>query len=198
MKARIYKKCTDPRVFGFGVFLPSKIYNYISKYKKEILPYTKWFIKKRHSYPKSNSMVAHITIKYLMYHKRESNKDIRELIPELKEISKRYLPIKISVKGIKIGTKYKDIGILLNFKSNKKIKDFHKEVLDKLKGKIDIFQEMDGANFSPHIAIGAAEKTKSNLKVLREIAKESRKDKKVNLILKIPYIFFKKLGPKKF
>ena len=48
-----YKSCTDPKAFGFGIFIPDKFYTYILKYKKQVMPYVDWFVKKRDN-PKRN------------------------------------------------------------------------------------------------------------------------------------------------
>lgn len=190
-----YKKCTDPRVFGLGVFVPKKYYSYIKKYVKEINPYVDWAVKKDYKYPGTNATRMHITVKYLGYHKKYSNSQIKKLIPEIKEIAKEYLPLKIKVKGIRIETKYKQAGVLLNYKTDKKAKKFHNEIIKKLGSKIDIFENMDGRNFGQHIVIGAGQKTSKNIRELRKIAKKSKKDKEITIKLSEPYIFFKGKGP---
>jgi 2'-5' RNA ligase len=190
-----YKKCTDPRVFGFGIFLPKKYYFYILKYKKEVSPYVDWFVKKNYKYP-INFMRPHITLKYLGYHSKYSNRQIEKLIPELSEIARKYLPMKITIRGLSIGTKYETAGILLNFKPKDKVRKFHQELIKTLKNKIDFFENMDLKNFEPHIVLGSGPKTKENLKRLREIEKKSRKDKKVELTLTDCYILFKNKGPR--
>jgi len=190
----IYKRCTNPEVFGFGVFIPKKYYYYILKYKKRALPYINWFVKKDYKYP-SNLMRAHITLKYLGYHSKYTNREIEKLIPDLVKISKKYFPIKIKVKVLIIGTKYQDAGVLLNFEPKNKLKKFHNEIVKKLGNKIDIFENMDLKNFEPHIALGSGSKTKENLKNLKKIERESKKDRQVEIILNEAYIFFKNKGP---
>lgn len=191
----IHEKCTSPEVFGFGLLLPKEIYPYIQNYQAPLSKYVNWFVKESYQYPGSNSMVAHVTLKYLGYHKEHSNEEISKLIPELIKISRKHLPLRIKVKGIEIGTKYSNIGVLLKFKPSKEIKSFHNELIKELGNKIDIFKEMDGDNFEPHIAIATAEKTETNLKELRKIAKDSQKDLELELELSEPYIFMKDKGP---
>lgn len=191
-----YKKCTDPKVFGFGILLPiDKILPSVKKYEKKIKPYIEWGAFKEKHKKGSNLMPLHIAIKYLGYHKNYSNKEIKKLLPELKEICEKYLPIEIIVRGLKIGTKYDNIGILLNYKTDPKVKRFHNEILKKFNGRIDIFENQDGKNFSQHITLAAAKKTNKNLIELRKIAKESKKDKPIRLKCNEAYIFFKE-GPK--
>ncbi len=190
-----YKKITDNKVFGFGIFVPKRYYPYILKYKREIGPYINWFIKKDYKYPRTNSMRMHITIKYLGYHKKYSNKEILRLAPKLKEISLKYLPLEVKVRGIKVGTKHDDVGVLLNFKRNPKIDKFHNEIINSLGKDIDNFENIDGKNFAQHITISSGQKTHDNIKNLRRIARESKFDKEIKIVCGQPYIFLKKIGP---
>lgn len=190
----IYKRCTDPKVFGFGVLVPKKDYRKILKYKKEIKPHVDWVVKTQ-NYPKSNSMVPHLSIKYLGYHENYSNEEIMEIAKDIKKISKRYLPIKMKFHGIKIGTKRDNLGVLLNSKFPTSVKEFHNEVISKLRNKIDIFKDIDGRNFEPHITIASGKKNKENMKALRLVKKKSKKDKVTKIELKDMYIYLKKKGP---
>lgn len=189
-----YKKCTDPNVFGFGIFIPDEFYPYIEKYKKEVLPYVDWFVEKKDN-PKRNTMRPHITIKYLGCHKEHSNTEILRLKDDLNEIASRYLPLKIKVRGIKIGTRW-GIGILLNYTLEDRIKQFHQEVIRKLGDRIDIYEDIDGKNFGPHIALGScAIFDKAKYKKLKEIERRSRRDKEIEILLTDAYIYLKGKGP---
>ena len=110
---------------------------------------------------------------------------------------KKFLPLKIQVKGITIGTKYSQVGVLLNFKPLIKIRKFHRELIKKMKNKLDIFKNMDGKNFNPHIVLGSGEKTPENVRKLKEIARKSKKDKLINIKMTAAYIYFKGIGPKR-
>ena len=182
-----YKKCTNDKIYGFGIVIPSKNYDYCAgRYIKIIEPFMDWTIKK---IPPKNKRGLHINIKYLGYRKNYSKKHIKKLIPELKEISKKFLPLEIEVKGIKIATgKYNSIGVLLNYKSNPKIKKFHKEVMTKLKNKIDFFEYSDEKNFRHHIVIGSCPIKNQNLKTLRKLSRKSKNDKTTKIICKNIYL----------
>jgi 2'-5' RNA ligase len=197
----IYKKCSDPYVFGFGIFLPSAFYKHVSKYREKVEPLTDFFVKSRYNYKKKpipNSMRLHITIKYLGYHKNYSNREIESLIPDLKEISKKYLPLEINVKGLDIRQNknyYPGGGVLIKFWPTDKIRKFHEEVIKKLN--VDIFRNMDGKNFDPHIVLAGYDVRKADVTKLKRIVYSSRKDKEMLLRLTEPYIFFKNRGPVK-
>jgi 2'-5' RNA ligase len=186
----IYTKQTDPNVFGFGILIPEKYYSYIQRYRKELLPYVDWFVKRR-KYT-NNEMGPHITIKYLSYHKDYSNQEIKKRIPELREICKRYLPFEIKVNGIGVKKINNRISIFLKFKPKLKLKEFHNEVL-RLKG-IDLFLDIDAENYDPHIAIATAEWNKENWKRIGQIIKKHKKDKSIRVLCNDAYIFFKKKG----
>jgi 2'-5' RNA ligase len=191
----IYEKCTSFEVFGLGLFLPKEAYLYLKKYEKPMKRIVDWFVKDDYKYPGSNSMIPHITLKYLGYHSEHTNEEISKLAPEILQIIKKYLPIKIEVRGIEVGSKYSNLGVLLRFRPSEKLKKLHEEIIQKLGDKIDLFKKMDGDNFEPHIAIATAEKTKENQKALERIARKSCKDKEIELILTEPYIFMKDKGP---
>jgi hypothetical protein len=189
-----YKKCEDPEVYGFGILIPVKqIYPYIEKYRSRISPFLDWVVSKQN---KGNSMMAHIAIKYLGFHKNYSNAQIKKLVPELKEISKKYLPLEIDVSGLKIGTKFNNVGVLLDYKAPPLLRKFHNEVINRLGDKIDFFEDRDGKMFEHHISLGAGPKVSNNIKALRGIARESKKDDSFKVSLKDAYVFFKKEGPK--
>jgi len=193
---RTYKRCTEQEVFGLGIFLPLSSYKYIAKYRKKIRPLVEWFVKARYSYPGTNKMRPHITIKYLGYHKKYSNKEIKKLTPKIKEISKKYLPLEIKIKGLNLGMNpayYPCGGILLDFKPKTKVRRFHQDIIQSLK--VDIYKNIDRSNFDPHIALAEFDMRKADIKKLKEIVKESKKDKELRIRLTSVYIFFKNKGP---
>ena len=185
-----YKRCNNDRIYGFGIYIPKEHYNYCAgRYTKKLGTIADWTIKKN---PEVGRRGLHLSIKYIGYRKNYSKKYVEKLIPELKKIAKKYLPLKIEVKGIKISSsKYDSLGVLLNCKSNPKISKLHKEIIFKLGKKMDFFEYSEGKNFRQHIVIASCPSNNHNLKLLRELARNSKNDKLTEIICRKLYITYR-------
>jgi 2'-5' RNA ligase len=197
----IYKKCADPYVFGFGIFLPPYFYKHVAKYRKKIEPLADFFVRAKYNYKKKpipNSMGLHIAVKYLSYHKKYSNREIEKLFPKLREILGKYLPMEIKIKGLEIRQNknyYPRGGVLIKFEPMDKIRKLHQEVIEELD--VDIFKNIDGKNFDPHITLAGYDVRNADIPKLKKIVNSGKKSREIKLKLTKAYVFLKNKGPVK-
>ena len=185
----VHARHTDPNVFGFGILIPKKHYNYVKEYKKELSQYTDWFVNRS---PKSkNEIGMHITIKYLGCQKDFEDRYMLSKAPELRRFCRIFLPIEITVSGIGAKRIKDKISIFLKFKPKEKLRKFHNAV-STIEG-IDHFLDIDGKNYDPHIAIATAEWSKENWKRINDIIRK-HKNKETVILCRDAYLFLKKKG----
>ncbi|MHB9019674.1 MAG: hypothetical protein ACYC3G_02265 [Minisyncoccota bacterium] len=135
--------------------LPKEVTALMNKINKKLKGLSNW---------QQNSKTAHISIKYLGYYKNYSRKYIIKLIPDIKEISKKFLPIKLNIKGVKINgvPKSDKLDVFILIKRDKKIQALHNQIKRKLQNKIDHFTDWEGSLFLPHVTVLNANKSHIN------------------------------------
>jgi 2'-5' RNA ligase len=161
----VYKKTTSCNVYNIMLMLPKEVTAIMNKITKKLKGLYSW---------QQNSKTPHISIKYLGLHKNYSKKYIIKLLPEIKEISKKILPIKLNIKGIKINEvpKSDKLDVFILIKKDKKIQALHNQIKNKLRSRIDHFSDWEGKNFLPHITVLSANKIhikeiKRKIKILK-------------------------------
>lgn len=118
----------------------------------------------------------HIGLKYMAYENDYSDKHMMDLIPEIKKIAEKYLPMQMEIDELggfwnKPEWPSKPI-IFLKVKLTKELKNFHNELRDCLKDKSDTFFFAEGKNYTPHITLGVG--NEKYTKELIEIVKSPR------------------------
>jgi 2'-5' RNA ligase len=183
-------KFKHPHVYGLMAIVDKKDYRFLSKYKKQLNPYVEFYMKKEVF---DNIAPQHISLCYFSYPKKYPQKYVKQLIPAINKVAKKYLPLKIKVQGLKgaweLGWNFP--AILWNIKNFKEINKFHKELIKILKCKIKHFNDKD-LDFTPHIGIALGKKEK--IPELKRIVSKSKKDKIIELNISSLQIFFPK-GP---
>ncbi len=99
----------------------------------------------------------HISCRYLGYRDEADFERIREIIPLLKEIYDKFLPIECSVGRLftswEPNPNYKSKLLMVKMQSPK-LKLLHEEILQKTK-KFSVFSGVEGENFNPHFTLGS-------------------------------------------
>jgi 2'-5' RNA ligase len=131
----------------------------------------------------------HISMCYFSYPDKYPRERIKLLVPKIIAVLKKYLPLKVKVKGL-MGAWEIDLGvpgILWNIQDFSKINQFHNELIDVLKEDIEHFNDPE-MDFSPHIglALGNPEK----IEELKKIIKESKQNKEIELTIDRIQIFY--------
>ncbi len=177
-----------PHRYGLMAMVSKKDYIFLKMYKDRLDPNIKFYMKEDFF---DDIAPQHISICYFSY----PEKYVEKLIPKINEIIKKYLPLKVKVKGLLGGW---EIGIgvpaiLWNITDFEEIKKIHEEIISALKGDITHFNDPE-MDFTPHvgIALGYDEK----IEELKSIIKESKEDPEFELTIDRFYIFYPN-GPKK-
>ena len=137
----------------------------------------------------------HISVCYFSYHEKYPEEYVKKLVPKINETIKKYLPLKIKVRGL-LGGWEAGIGvpaILWNVTDFEEIKKLHKELISTLKKYINHFNDLE-MDFTPHIGIALGNDKK--IEELKEIIKESKNDPEFELTIDNFYIFYPN-NPKK-
>lgn len=129
----------------------------------------------------------HVGLKYLGYENKFTDRYMLKFVPELKIMAKKYLPLKLTIKGLGAfwsSPKWpqKQPVIFLRVIPNKKLNAFHKEIRACVRNKVDIFLLAEGRNYTPHCTLGLGRPEK--IKELRKLVVQSRKDKPITIVAK--------------
>jgi hypothetical protein len=188
------KEFKHPHTYGVMVMVDKKDYNYISKYRKKLKPYVEFFMKKDNF---ENIAPQHISMCYFSYPDKYPKEYVIKLLPKIKEIAEKYLPLKVAVKGLlggwEIGFKspvssgQESPVIMWNITDFTKINRFHEELISALKSKVQHFNEKN-LDFSPHIGIALGKQ--ENLPQLKRLVQQSKHDKEIILTLSSVQIYF--------
>ncbi len=180
-----------PHRYGLMLMVSKKNYAHLEKYKAELDPYIKFYMK-----PDFFDDIApqHISICYFSYPEKYPEEIASKLVPKINTVIKKHLPLKIKIKGLMGGW---EIGlgapaILWNIISFDNINTVHHEIIAALKNDIEHFNDPE-TDFTPHIgiALGKAEDTT----ILKEIIEKSKNDPIIELTIDRVYIFYPN-GPK--
>jgi len=175
-----------PNKYGLMLMVDKKDYKFIKKYKKKLDPYIEFYVK-----PKMFNDVApqHISLCYFSYPERYPREYIRKLIPKIIKIAKKYLPIKLKVKGLIGGWElnWKFPVIMWNVIDFSKINKFHEKIINSLKNDIDHFNDT-GLEFEPHIGIALGKK--ESIEKLKTIVNATKNDEEFEIQLSSLEIFF--------
>lgn len=123
---------------------------------------------------------AHLTVKYLGYSSPSfTEDDVFNLLPKISDISKKYIPLKIYIRGIDIfchNEAEERVFYLVYLKvlPNPELERFHADVMSSLGSAIDAFPHADGPNFKPHITISKGV-PQNNVDRIKKLIVRSRK-----------------------
>lgn len=183
-----------PPIYGVMAMIDKKDYKFVSKYKTQLSHHIQFYMKKEHF---GHIAPQHISMCYFSYPKKYPKKFIKKLIPHIIEISRKYLPIKIKVKGLKGGWEvgmesptlagHESPLIMWNITNFKEINLFHKNLIKELKIHIKHFNDPD-LEFTPHIGVALGKD--SDLGNLKTIVKNSKKDDEIELNISSLQIYF--------
>lgn len=164
-----YNKCRGFNVYNV-VVLSTQLTYLTKEINKKLKKFCNWIEK-----PKK----THITLKYLGYFENYKEKEILRLIPKIKKISIKYMPLKIRLLSINIfENKEQDLlSIFIKVKKSKKLREFHYKLKYSLKP-IDHFTFQEGHYYSPHITLAHA-KIKNKEKIVRLIEKIKFKEREI-------------------
>ena len=100
---------------------------------------------------------AHLGLKYLGYDRDYEIEERIDLVPEIKSVVDRYLPMEIRISGLggfwnTSEWPSKPI-IFLRIEENKRLRETHEELRRILKGRVDTFELAEGEHYTPHITI---------------------------------------------
>lgn len=129
---------------------------------------------------------AHLTIKFLGHSSDYLNDEkIIELLPEIYEVSKNYLPLSIFVRGFSTFTygNNKNSVIFLKVMPNEQLENFHNEICEVFAKRFEIFPHADQENFEPHITLSKdifSEKTELIEKLLTRSKKMAKRRLKLD------------------
>lgn len=181
-----------PHKYGLMAMVSKKDYKYLKKYKKQLDPYVRFYMK-----PKRFNDIApqHISLCYFSYPEKYSEDYIKTLIPKIIEIAKKYMPVKVSIKGLQGGW---ELGwsfpvILWNIQDYSKLNRFHEEIINELKKAIEHFNDPE---FKIDLHIGIALIKEESIEDVKKLIEKSRKDNEFEITLDSLEIFFPS-GPKK-
>lgn len=185
-----------PHIYAIMAMVDKKDYKYLQKYKKELSPNVQFFMKKENF---DNVAPQHISLCYFSYPEKYSCGYIEKLVPKINEIAKKYLPMKIKVKGLlgawelgwesPILADHESPVIMwdISKESLKKIKSFRDDLVLTLKDKIEHFNDPD-LEFTPHIGIALGKQEK--MAQLKEIVKKSKSDAEITINISSLQIYF--------
>jgi 2'-5' RNA ligase len=98
----------------------------------------------------------HLTVKFLGHSSENLNDEaIIDLLPELYDLTKKYLPLTIYIRGFSTFT-YKNNRnsvIFLKVMPNKALIEMHYEICEKFSDRFIFFDHADKDNFEPHITL---------------------------------------------
>lgn len=175
-----------PNRYGLMIMVSKKDYPKLKKYKSKLNPYVEFYMEKNFF---DDIAPQHISLCYFSYPNKYSKEFITKLVPKINKIAKKYMPLKVKVRGLigawEIGLKIP--AILWNIQNFNEINKFHKEIINKLKNKIYHFNNPK-LDFNPHIGIALGKQ--KNINQLKKIIKESKKDKEIELSLDEIQIFY--------
>jgi len=154
------------------LLLPPSVYEIIETYQERIRPFVE---------DVNEIESAHLTVKYLGHEMNPKYTDgyMESLIPEIRGIARKYLPIRVQIHGLSIwelrvkGYEGRYV-VFLDILPNEELESLHDEIIEKLGDRIDYF-ELEDENFRPHISLTYSGKSE-NLRDLERIVKKSKKD----------------------
>jgi len=175
-----------PNKYGLMLMVDKKDYRFIKKYKKNLDPYVEFYVN-----PKMFNDVApqHISLCYFSYPEKYPKEHIKKLIPKIIKIAKKYLPIKLKVKGLMGGWEL-NWGfpvIMWNVVDYNNINKFHKEIINSLKEEVEHFNDPD-LEFEPHVGIALGKN--ESIEELKTIINATKKDEEFEIQLSSLEIFF--------
>ena len=126
----------------------------------------------------------HIGLKYIAYENDYSDDYMISLVPEIKKIVEKYMPMKIEVQGVGgfwDRPEWPSCPIIfLRVKLTDELKEFHNNLRKLLKNKVDSFPSAEGNNYIPHITLGVGNEKQT--KELKKIIEKSKFSESVSFI----------------
>lgn len=123
----------------------------------------------------------HLGLKYLGYDTDYTEEYMETLIPELQDITRRYLPIRLTVQGIAGFWSTPDWQckpvIFLRVLQNKRLQELHEEIVEELGDRVDTFTFIEGRYYTPHITLGVGKQECES--ALKNIAESTQQDDKI-------------------
>jgi 2'-5' RNA ligase len=179
-------KIKHPHRYGLLFMVSKEDYNHLNKYKLKLDPYVKFYMKEECF---NDIAPQHISLCYFSYPEKYPKEVIKKLVPKINRIAKKFIPMKIKVKGLLGGW---ELGwgfpvIMWNIVDFGKINEFHKKLITSLKKDVEHFNDVD-LDFEPHIGIALG--NDEFLPKLKEIVENSKSDSEFELILDKLSIFF--------
>jgi len=129
----------------------------------------------------------HLTIKYLGYpSERFSEKAVKSFIPRISDLLRKFIPVRISIRGIDIfgdtDDPERDPVIFLKVLDTDPLRQMHDILRRELGNSIEPFPHADGANFRPHITI-SKQIDRRKLPMVRRLIYRSHKASKREFLL---------------
>ncbi len=181
-----------PHRYGLMAMVSKKDYLFLKMYKDKLDPNVKFYMKEDFF---DDIAPQHISVCYFSYPEKYSEEYVKKLVPKINEIIKKYLPLKVKVKGL-LGGWEVGIGvpaILWNITEFDEIEKMHKEIMKALKEDIEHFNDPE-MDFTPHIGIALGNDEK--IEELKKIIADTKNDSEFELTINNFYIFYPN-GPKK-
>jgi len=181
-----------PHRYGLMATVRKKDYLFLKMYKDKLDSNIKFYMKEDFF---DDIAPQHISVCYFSYPDKYPEEYVEKLVPKINEIIKKYLPLKVKVKGL-LGGWEVGIGvpaILWNITDFKEIEKMHKEIIETLKEDIEHFKDPE-MDFTPHIGIALGNEEK--LEELKKIIEDSKEDPEFELTIDNLFIFYPN-GPKK-
>ena len=150
------------------LLLPDSVHGIIRMYQERIKPFVEEV---------NEIESAHLTVKYLGHETEYTDEYMESLIPEIREIARKYLPFTIQIHGLSMwelqveGYEGQYV-IFLDVIVNERLQEFHDEIVKRLGDRIDYFKLEDG-DYRPHISLTYSGR-KENLEQLKRIVEESK------------------------
>jgi len=127
----------------------------------------------------------HMGLKYLGFQKKFTDNYMKRLIPDLRRVAKKHLPLKITVKGL--GAFWssprwprRNPAIYLKVVVNKELRAFHSDVCNAVRTRVDTFSLAEGRNYHPHVSLGSGKNEK--IKELKKLIARSRNAAPVTIL----------------
>lgn len=169
------------------------VYTQFNPLRKQLLPYTKFFMEPSFS---NNIAPQHVSLCYFSYEDRYPKELVQQWIPDIKSIISMYLPIRLRVCGLQGWWERKeDFPVLCwNVLDWTKIDALHKEIIQTFADRVKHFSDKTLA-FSPHIGVAYCPDAKiGDLKQI--VAASKNHEHEFELTFDSAYIFFPE-GPEK-
>ncbi len=121
--------------------------------------------------------ISHVTVKYLGYSSPGmTEENVVGLIPRIREIAGRFIPLRVFVRGIDMFDKEPIVNpvVFLKILPCSELQAFHESVRSGLGKEIEDFPHADGENYLPHITVSKMV-DRRKIEAIRRVIYRSRK-----------------------